>query len=185
MKLKQYTRFQMNFSGKWVNVCGALMGVSFFLRIVYYFGLTNLADIGMGEILVEMALGILICGLFLLLLSCIHLNAPGLYGILGTAYCLILIVGLFSGGWVRILLGTVWYLLSAVVLLATVGGYLPGKLLSAGMFAFALLIRFFCFDLGKLGLFTWVLEASNLCAIAGLVCLPMSLKPAKLRKSVQ
>ena len=184
MNLKQYTRFQMNFSGQWITACAALMGISFFLRIVYYFGLTNLSDIGIGEIVLEMVMGILICGLFLFLLSAVRLNAPGLYGILGAGYCLVLIVGLFlNGGWVHILLGTVWYLLAAPVLLATVGGYLPGKLLSAAMFAVAWIVRFYCFDLGQLGLFAWVLEMSTLCAIAGLMCLPMSLIPAKSRNT--
>ena len=34
MELKRYTKYQINFDSKWISACGALMGLSFFLRIV-------------------------------------------------------------------------------------------------------------------------------------------------------
>ena len=49
MKLKQFVRYEMNFNGFAANVCAGSIGLSFFLRILYYFGLVNLKDIGAEE----------------------------------------------------------------------------------------------------------------------------------------
>lgn len=177
MTLKQYTRYQMDFKSKWTSVCGALMGFSFFLRLIYYFGLTNIYDVGFVEILTTMILGTALCLAYLITLSVMRLNAPGVYGILGAVHCLLLILGTFStGDGVRIALAVLWYVLAASVLLMTVGGYLPGRLLASLMFAIPVLVRFFVYDLGHLGLLQWVREFGILFALVGLACLPMGLK---------
>ena len=177
MKLKQYTRYQMDFTSKWTQVCGGLMGFSFFLRLIYYFGLTNIYDIGFVEILTTMLLGTALCLAYLITLSVMRLNAPGVYGVLGAVHCFLLILGTFSSGDVgRILLAVFWYALAAGVLLLTVGGYLPGKMLASLMFAIPILVRFFAYDLGHVNLLQWVRELGILFALIGLACLPMGLK---------
>lgn len=177
MKLKQYTRYQINFNSKWTSVCGVLMGISFFLRLIYYFGLTNIYDVGFVEILTTMILGTALCLAYLITLSVMRLNAPGVYGILGAVHCFLLVMGTFSSGdAVRIVLAVLWYALAAGVLLMTVGGYLPGRLLSSLMFIIPALVRFFAFDLGHVGLLQWVREFGVLFALVGLACLPMGLK---------
>lgn len=177
MKLKQYTRYQMNFQSKWTQVCGGLMGFSFFLRLIYYFGLTNIYDIGFVEILTTMILGTALCLAYLITLSVMRLNAPGVYGVLGAVHCFLLILGTLStGDFGRILLAVLWYALAAGVLLLTVGGYLPGKLLASLMFVIPILVRFFVYDLGRVNLLQWVREFGILVALVGLACLPMGLK---------
>lgn len=182
MNWKKYNQYQMDMKGKWSRFCGVMMSCSFFLRIVYYFGLKNLRDIPGSEIFATMILGLVLCAWFVVVLNYLRLNAPGVYGILGAAHCLLLIIGNFSSGSVgRIVLSVIWYVLCALVLLATIGGYLPGRILSAGMFFLAALVRLLAFDMGKIGLLRWVTEAAVLCAILALAAIPLALKPIKER----
>lgn len=180
MNWKIYKRYQMDMAGKWARFCGVMMSASFFLRIVYYFGLKNLRDIPGSEIFATMILGLVLCAGFVVVLNYLRLNAPGIYGILGSAHCLLLIIGNFSSGSaLRIVLSILWYVLCALVLLATIAGYLPGRLLSAGMFFFAAFVRLAAFDLGKISLLRWVTEGAVLCVILALAAIPMALKPVK------
>lgn len=178
MNWKIYERYQMDMKGKWARFCGVMMSASFFLRIVYYFGLKNLRDIPGSEIFATMILGLVLCAGFVVVLNYLRLNAPGVYGILGCAHCLLLIIGNFSSGSVlRIVLSVLFYALCALVLLATIAGYLPGRLLSAGLFFLAVLVRLLAYDLGKISLIRWVMEAAILCAILALAAIPLALKP--------
>lgn len=179
MKSKKYTRFQVDFSSKWTSAFGVLMGLSFFLRIVYYLGLVSLRDVGILELLTSAILGILLCGGSIVCSKYLHMDAPGLYGMMGAAQCLLVfLLTCTNGGIGRILLALVWYCLAALVLLATVGGYLPGKLLAACMFAVPAVIRLLFFDLGKIGVIRWVQEFAVLCALSAFACFAMGLKHA-------
>lgn len=186
VKLKQYTRYQMDFQSKWTSACGILMGFSFFVRLIYFFGLTNIYDMGIVEILFTMILGTALCLGYLVTLSVMRLNAPGIYGILGAIHCVLLIFGSFSSGDpLRIVLAVLWYALAAGVLIMTVGGYLPGRLLAMLMFAIPILVRVFFYDLGHLGILQWVREFGILLALVGLACLPMGLKFAPIRNKTE
>lgn len=182
MQLKQYTRFQVDFESKWITAFGALTGLSFFLRIVYYFGLMSLRDVSIIELLTSALMGIILCGI-VVCMNCLHMNAPGLYGLIGAAQCLLLIILSFTtGSPLRIILAIIWYALTALVLLATVGGYLPGRLLAALMFALPGVVRLLFFDLGKLGIIKWFRELGVLSILAAFVCFAMGLKPASDKK---
>ncbi len=186
MQLKQYVQYQMDFGGKWVKVCASFMGFSFFLRFVYYFGFTNLKDVGFIEILSSMLCSIALTGAFVFLLSWIHLNAPGLYGILGSIGCALLIFGSFSSGSaLRIVLALIWYIPAAVILVATVGGFLPGRVLASFMFIFPAVVRLLFWDIGHLNLWQWAGELAALCLLAGLGCLPMSLREVRTKPVAQ
>lgn len=179
MKLKQYIRYQMNFRGRWLMPSKLLMGLSFFLRIVYYFGLTSFADHSFGEVLFWMVLPLLTCGAYIVVMSSLKLSNPGIYGILGAAMCLLLIIWSFStGDALRIVLSILCYLIAGVVLLATSMGYLPGKLLSSVMFAVLLACRVLFYRSG-LGLFDWFLEVSVLTMLASIFCLTRCFKQLK------
>lgn len=183
MNLKQYTSYQIDFNSKWISACGAIMGLSFFLRIVYYFGLMSLRDVGIIELLISMIAGILLCGGMVVCLNCMRMNAPGLYGIAGAAQCLMLIILSFgTGSAIRIVLAILWYVLAAIILLMTVGGYLPGKLLASLMFFIPAGVRFFFFDIGKIGLIAWVNELAVLSVLIGIGCLAMGLKKTPRKK---
>ena len=180
MQLKRYDRYIMDFKGKWVTRCAALMGVSLFVRVVYFFGLMNFTQCTAGQIFFDMVLSMGLCVVFLILLSAMRRNAPGLYAVLGTCFMVLIMITTFaSGNALRIVLAVLGYSVASLVLIATIGGYLPGRLLSSLMILIPLAVRFLCFDLGSLGLFQWVLEASWLLVLASLFCLTRALKPAK------
>ena len=177
MRLKKYTQYHVNFDSKYVNACGALMGLSFFLRIVYYFGLMSLKDVSIAEFLTSGILGILLCGAFVICLICLRLNAPGLFGLMGAGQCLMLMIASFTtGSAARIVLAILWYALCAAVFIITISGHLPGRLLSALMFWLAGFVRIFFFDLGRIGIFRWVQELAVLSAVVALGCFIMGLK---------
>ena len=170
----------MDFKSKWATRCAALLGVSLFIRVVYFFGIKNITECGAGQVIFDMVLTMGLCVGFLVMFSALRRNAPGLYALMGAGFCLLLMISTFSGGNVlRIVLAVLGYLLTGGVLVITVSGYLPGKLLSSVMFLLCLVIRFLAFDLGKIGLFTWVIELSWLLILASMFCLTRGLKPYK------
>ena len=147
MQLKKYTRFHVDFQSNWTAAFGVLMGVAFFLRIIYYFGLMSLRDVGLIELLTSALTGICLSGGAVFFISVLKRNAPGLYGMMGAVQCLLVfIVVCTTGNTGRIILALVWYALTALILILTVGGYLPGRLLSGVMFFVPVFVRFFFFD---------------------------------------
>lgn len=185
VKLKQYTRYQIDFGGKWILPAAICMGLSFFLRVVYYFGLTNIFSYDTGTIILQIILPLLFCAGYIVLLRAVKLNAPGVFAILGTAFCLLLMIWNFSSGDVlRILLSVVFYLFSGLVLLATAGGYLPGRLLSSAVFLVLLIFRFMLYRPSGSQIGQMVLEISVLCIPASLFCLTRCLKEAKSRTKI-
>lgn len=177
---KQYCRYLINFESKWVRACSVLMGLGFFSCLLYYFAIASLRDVGVQELIFALLMGILLCGGFVVCVTCLHLNAPGLYAIMGAVQCLcILILSFTTGNTLRIILSVLWYAVAALVLLKTAGGYLPGKLLAGSMFFIPAIVRILFFDLGSLGILTWVRELSVLCTLAGIGCFAMSLYPIK------
>lgn len=178
MKFKQYTHFQVDFSSKWTSACAACLGLSFFLRIAYYFALVSFRDVSIIELLTSGIIGIALCGTMAVYLKFLHRNAPGLYGIAGMIHCLLVVILSFTTGSAgRIILSLLWYGLTALILFATVGGYLPGRLLAALMFAVSIFVRLFFFDLGHIGLIQLVQEFAVLSSFAAFSCFAMGLKP--------
>lgn len=170
----------LDFSGKWCRASVICMAASLFFRAAYYFGLTNLADCGFGEIVFFLLLPFALAIGYVVLMHFLRWNAPGTYGIIGAVFCLLLIVGSFStGSFLRIVICAVWYAVAAGVLLFVVGGSKQARGLCAMMFGAPIVVRFVVFDIGRLGLFGWVLEASVLAMLAALMFLPMALKENK------
>lgn len=182
MKLKQYTRYQIDFQGKWILPGAIFMGLSFFLRVVYYFGLTNIFTYNTGTIIMQIILPLSLCAGYIVLLRAVKLNAPGIFAILGAAFCLMVMIWNFSTGDIlRILLSVVFYLLSGLVLLATAGGYLPGRLLSSGLFLALLVFRYLMYAPSFRHIGQFILELSVLCIPASLFCLTRCMKEVKNR----
>lgn len=156
------------------------MGLSVFLRMLCYFGLTNLGDLGFGSVLFVVILPLLLSVGQIVVLRLLRWDAPGIHAILAAVLCLLLLIGtFFTGSVLRILLGVLWYGLSAAVILACAGGYLPGRLPAAGMLWIAALVRLLAFDLGSLSLTGWIGEASVLLAICAYACLILAMEPMK------
>ena len=177
---KQYCRYLINFESKWIQGCSILMGLGFFSCLLYYFAIASLRDVGAVELIFALLMGIVLCGGFVVCITCLRLNAPGLYGIIGAVECLcILFLAFTTGDVVRILLSVVWYIPAAFVLLRTVGGYLPGRLLAAVMFFVPVVVRVLFFDLGSIDILAWVRELFVLCTLSGTACFAMSLYSVK------
>ena len=180
MKLKQYCHYQIDFSSKWVAAAPIMMGLAFFLNLLYYLAITTARDVFVIELIAAVVFGIILTAAYVVCVTCLRLNAPGLYAIMGAVQCLmLLILGCTSGGAFRIVVSILWYALAALVLLATTGGYLPGRLLAALMFFVPIGFRLVFFDLGKLSIFGWIKEIPVLLVLAGLGALAMGLNPVK------
>lgn len=178
MNLKQYCRYQIDFTSKWVAAAPIMMGLAFFLNLLYYLAITTARDVFVIELIAAVIFGIILTAAYVICVTCLRLNAPGLYAIMGAVQCLmLLILGCTSGGAFRIVISILWYALAALVLLATTGGYLPGRLLAALMFFIPAGFRLLFFDLGRLSIFEWVKEIPVLLILAGLGSLAMGLKP--------
>lgn len=183
MTLKQYTRYQMNFRGKWLMPSKVLMGLSFFLRIVYYFGLTSFAEHTFGEVLFWMILPLLACGAFIVVMSSLKLNVPAVYAAIAAVMCLLVMIWNFSSGDAgRIVLSVLCYLSAAVVLVSTSMGYLPGKLLASLLIAVPLACRILFFRDG-IALIDWCLEVSVLTMLASLFCMTRCFKAPKRKRT--
>ncbi len=182
MQWKQYCQYQMDFKGRWVQASAAMMGVSFFARMVYYFGIKNIVDCGFLEVIISMILPLILCGGYLVLMSAMKYNAPGIYAMIGAVLCFLLMVeGLCTGNVLRIILSILFYIGAGGVLFITIAGYLPGRLLSSALFAVIFIGRLLFFDLGKLGILEWVVEISVLLMLLSLFFLTRSIQqiPAK------
>ena len=181
MRLKRYARYQINFPGKCVTLSGALVGLSVFLRMLYFFGLHLISDFEANTIVFRLALPVFVSLVYIYLLNGIRWNAPGVYGILGSVFCLMLIGwNLTSGDILRIVLSVCGYLVAALILLATTGGFVPGRFLSFLCFAVLIGLRVFLYDRGGLALSDWITECADLCLIAALSVFSFCLIPGKM-----
>ena len=180
MRLKQYERYQIDFCGKWVTAAGGFMGLSVFLRIVQYFGVHMITDFGVGDIVLHLAIPTLFSALFIYLLHGIRWNAPGVYGILGAAFCLLLIIwNFFSGNVLRIVASLIWYLIAGTVFLGTTAGYVPGRFLAFLSLTLPLGMRVLFYDLPFPAFSDLFGECADLCLIASLALFPFALIPGK------
>ena len=178
MQLKQHVRYDMHFNGTWANICMGSIGISFFLRALYYFGIVNLQDIGGGEVFLCLILPLLVFSVFIALFRIIKWNAPGIYAIVGCVICLLLMMWNFSTGDIlRIILSVLVYFLGSVLLLATAGGYLRIKAPATIVFAAILLFRVLLYTKDQNGFSELVIEFSSFFAILSLLALTLCFKP--------
>ena len=108
-KIKMH-KYHMDPEGKYHVGTAALMGASFFLRAAYYFGFTRPESAGGWTLLVFLILPMLLEAAFMVMLRGVKLDLPGIYGIMGAAYCMLLILQSFQlGSVVRIILAIIGF----------------------------------------------------------------------------
>lgn len=181
LKLKQYRRYRMDFSGQWLNAFCILCGLSFFLRVEYYFMFVNPTLCSGAEVVFSMILPMLLCVSALVVLKFARLNAPGVMGMIAAAMCLCLMIGtFFSGSVLRIILAVVFYLTAGGLLIITVGGFVPTRQFSVISFCLILLVRILFFR-PVFGLIPIVLELSELTMLISVLILPLTMVPGKMR----
>lgn len=180
--MKQYARYQMDFTGRYIKWSGLCMASSLFLLIVYYLGIENLEDYTLGAELVKLWIPLCLGAVYLVLLQMLRWNAPGLFAILGALFCLMMFFGVFTtGNTPRIVLGVLGYPICGAVLIMAVAGFLPG-LLPATMCFGAVLAGRILFDLNSVSGAGWVDSLAAICQLMSLMFLPMGLKKGKLNE---
>ena len=179
MEMKRYRRFRMDFGGFWLNTHCILCGFAFFLRIAYYFMFVNPTLCPTSEVIFSMILPLLLCGASMVVLKYFKFNAPGTVAIIGALMCICLLIGTFIGGGVlEIILGVLLYLASAVLLIGTVGGYVPTRQFVLLLLGLIFLLRVLLFRPGFTFL-GWLLEVSDLAMLAALIAMPLSMTPVQ------
>ena len=185
MQLKQYERYQIDFTGKFATASCALLGISLFLRILHYFPLGAFFSCSTADIVFYIGLPVLVIAVYIGLMRCIRWNAPGVYGIIGCVFFVILIGWSFpTGNVLRIVLSVAWYIICGLMLLAVTGGFLPARFLVSLVVLAAAVVRVLLFDLGKISGTGWILEASDLLIVVALACLPLALKKGESKRFV-
>lgn len=124
MRLKTLTKYSVNFQSRWIPIAGFFIGLSFFLLAVKYFGIENLSTLNPGEITISLIFPMLIMTVFGVSLCGFKFRAAPLYGIICSMYSLLLVFQAVSneaGG----ILAVIWYILLALIALATGFGFLP------------------------------------------------------------
>ena len=183
LKLRKTSPCALDLDGKWSHRAAAWMGLSFFLRMVYYFGLKNLSDVPGGEIFFSVALPLMINVAFILMLKLPKLQMLN-YPITVASLSLAVAVNYFFmeqmnfGG----VLSGIALLAVAGAILAAVLGYIPERkwLLWAGMAALCLRVLFvdlfgYILPLTRIDLIAYVPMGSNLFAAAAVCCLSAAL----------
>lgn len=174
MKLKQVVDYGMDLSGKAASVSAALMGGGFFAHALFYLIVRPFPQCAMAETVLCMALPLLVCGAWLVMLRLIPVEQSRIYGILGAAACVLLAIqGFFVAGGFASVLGLVWYLVCGAGFVVVSFGFLPYRLLlgpvmlvPAAIKAIALLAGLFAKDYGAC-----LYSASGLLVLLALGCL--------------
>lgn len=174
LKLAKNMSCRLAARGKWGNLAAAWMGLSFFLRMVYYFGLMNFNDLGGSEIAFRVVLPLVVSVVFILMLKVRVLGIPLFAGIVACVYAVnyFLAEDMGFGGVVSGLL----VLACAVLILLSALGYVPERkwLIWAGMASLIFRVVFvdvfgYILPLSELRLVSYIPMASNLfgvCAVS-------------------
>lgn len=126
MGLNKRARCYIRMDSRWASASSVCMGISVFIRAVFYFGLTNLRDLSGFEVAMDVILPMVVAAAYLIVLKGLLLNSPLLFG------GMIAILGvndLFtnsSGG--AGVFGGVLMLVFAALFLSTGLGYLPNRI---------------------------------------------------------
>ena len=184
LKLSKTMQCRLDTKSKFGIWAAAWMGLSFFLRMVYYFGLMNLKDVPGGEIAFSVVLPLIISVAFILMLKLPMLNYPIAAGALAVAFAVnyFFMEQMNVGG----VLSGILVLAVAGMILAAVLGYIPERkwLLWAAAAALGFRVLFvdlfgYILPLTELNLVTYIPRASNLFGTAAVCCLCAALELKK------
>ena len=182
MKFKETVRYHIDFRGRGISPSAFFAGFSFFLLAVYYFGIVNLRDYGVGRLLFSLILPMVLLAAFMVMLVGIHFPVTPVYGALGALYCLLMVIRAFSYGNVLLMiLGIVWYILAGALYLGTSLGLLSGSGLMTAAFLIPVVFRLVFVDVGgyilKKDLVGFLPEAAALSGLAAFALLALCMKP--------
>lgn len=172
--IKQNKFVQIDFECKWARNSLLLMAASIFLLMVYYFGFVNMAEIGFLQVVFGAILPLALSIGYFVFLYILKWNAPGLCGLAGAAFCVLLAVSsLFTGDVLRMIFAFACYAIAAGVLLLHVSGTLRNPSLCVAVFVIPGVLRIVPFGIGRIGSAEMFLDGSAICLLAALACIPM------------
>lgn len=175
MAQKKRIRYSMDQKGKFIKAAMSLMGLSFFLRAVYYFGCVRIETVGFWELLSWLILPMLLEGAFIVLLRVLKWDAPQLYGLMAAGFGLVLIFQSFGyGSILRTVFSILAYLGCTVLALGVAQGYLS-KQIAVMAYLVTALARLLIFELVPLvfhlRVVAFVKDATGLIVLLALMCL--------------
>ena len=184
LKLSKSMTCRLAAKSIWGERAAAWMGLSFFLRMVYYFGFMNPKDVPGFEIVFSVVLPIAVSVAFILVLKLNKLSHPLAAAGLALAFA----VNYFFAermGFGGVLSG-ILILAMAGLILAAVLGYIPERkwLLCAGMGVLGVRVLFvdlfgYLLPLSELRIIAYIPRAANLFGVAAISCLCPALKLQK------
>ncbi len=186
LKFEKTMTCRLAAKGKWGNSAAAWMGLSFFLRMVWYFGLLNLKDVPGGEVFFSVVLPLAVSVGFILMLKLPRLNSPIAAASLAVAFAVnyFFTETMTFGG----VLSALALMAVAGLIMAAVLGYIPERkwLLWAGVAALALRLLAvdlvgYLLPLAELDLIAYIPKASNLFGFAAIcfLCAALRLRKAE------
>ena len=169
-------RYRMNFTSSWLTAYCTLCGAAVFSRCLYFFMFANLAAIGVGQIIFDIILPLLLlCGL-IVIVKVIRMDAPGILAILGCVMCLLLIInGFDTRNVLRLVFSLLGYAGGGALLLLTVAGFLPKRRYNLVLFVVLTGLRFLLLRPAG-GVLQMLPEISDLCMLLSLGVLPMGMR---------
>lgn len=179
-------RYRMDLDGEQHSATVSLMGVSFFLRIVYYCGFTRTETVGFGTLLMFLILPALFELAFVVMIRGIRLDVAAIYSMIGAAYCLLLLCQSFwYGDWPRTILAVPAYLLCGSALMLVIMGQLSREI-AVAIFWLVIGVRFLVFVMVpyifKLHLIALLPEAAALCGLLALIYLMQGFREPQERQ---
>ena len=170
--------------GKWGNLAAAWMGLSFFLRMVWYFGLMNFNDLAGSEIALRVVIPLTISICFILMLKIKAFGLPLAAGCMAVVYAVSYFFSenMSLGG----VLSGILLLATAGLILAAVLGYVPERkwLIWAALITAAFRLIFvdllgYILPLSELKPFAYIPMASNGCGLIAICYLSCALRLRK------
>lgn len=150
MQLKRLVEYRINFDKPWAQYSAALMGIFIFLRTIWYFAGAASTELAKGELWLHMILPVFLGVVYIGLLRGVQLNYPIVYGVVGTLFCgLMIALNLQYAAGFLVFLTAIFYCLGALVLLATVLGFLTNRLYLLCTFAVLAVMQYFVSDVGN------------------------------------
>lgn len=144
--------FKLNPNGKWATLSGVLLGIAFFVQAADHLLLHELREVSIWRLLVMMALPMLLEGAWCMSLRAFRIDRAEVYGILGAAFCLILLLqSFFWHGIFQIVLFIILLLAAGAAMVLITWGFFAHRALGALIFLLLSALRVLLVLLHRLG----------------------------------
>ncbi len=184
MNLTRKVRCHIQMESRWAHASAVCMGLSVFLRSVYYFGLTNLNDLSGFDLSAHVIFPIILASGFLFMMKGLRVNSPILFGGLIAAYAINYMI--IMDGSIASIVGAVLLVVTAVLFVVTAMGYFSNRLplIMSGFFMLVFRVTavdlfMYILPLDEFRPMSYLPEASNFFVLAAIamMCAALQLKP--------